>query len=39
MDAFYFQDMTIDEKINNYNDETKTELCRSNMVPAQEKAC
>ena len=36
--AFHFLDKVY-EKNYNYNDQTETGICRSNMVPAQEKAC
>ena len=36
--AFHFIDKDIMRKLN-YNDKTKTEICRNYMVPTQEKAC
>ena len=37
--AFIFLDKDIIKKNYNYNDQTKTGICRNNMVPTQEKAC
>ena len=37
--AFHFFRKRYDEKNYKYNDQTKTGICRSNMVPTQEKAC
>ena len=37
--AFHFLDKDMMKTFYNNNDQTKTRICRSNIVPAQEKAC